>query len=471
MTHQFRRNLLVWSAAAGVAVATLIAYRAVLPRPFAADDYQWLLAVRGLSGDAVLRAAFDTGQSHFYRPLVWLLFWAEERAFGLDPRGYHVVSLGLHLLCAALLGGLAWRLAPRGRAVAAVVAGAIVALHPATFEAVVWVAAQSEVLAAALLLAALLLWRVALRATLRSGGAPRAWALAACLALGLALLAKESAAAGLPLLALLTWAARPAGAPRQRAWALLALPLLLTFGYLALALGVERRNYLVETGGYGVGPQLVRNPLIGLGLIVAPLPGTQHADAAWLPWAGTAVGLGLLALLARGGRGARAGVLALLVTLLPTAPFASPPDSRYLYLPVAAAALLAGLGAGRLAARRPRGRARPAALAVGLALAALLLLATGRELAAREARFAADAGPGGSLWRLAAQVCAEAPPRRLIVVEPPLAPPHAEAAVQLACGPGVRPLILGRGEVEAALRPGSVVIAFPNGSAAVERRV
>src|SRR5947207_3356409 len=97
--------------ALAVVALTLYAYRHLPARPFAADDYQWLLNVRDLSIGDVARKAFDPGaQNHFYRPLIWLLFWGQTRAFGLDPHGFHAVSLALHMLNAALLGGLAWRL-------------------------------------------------------------------------------------------------------------------------------------------------------------------------------------------------------------------------------------------------------------------------------------------------------------------------------------------------------------------------
>jgi hypothetical protein len=57
----------------------------------------------------------------------------------------------------------------------------------------------------------------------------------------------------------------------------------------------------------------------------------------------------------------------------------------------------------------------------------------------------------------------------MIIVEPPLATPHAEAIVGLACGPEVRALVVGRDQVAKSLRGHSVVVAFPNGSAAIER--
>ena len=87
--------------------------------------------------------------------------------------------------------------------------------------------------------------------------------------------------------------------------------------------------------------------------------------------------------------------------------------------------------------------------------------------------YAADgkvSGPGGSLWRVAEAVCAESRPDRIVIVDPPLAPPHAEAIVGLACGDATRAKIVGREQVEDAIKGHTVVIAFPNGSAEIEQR-
>jgi hypothetical protein len=502
-------------AALAIAGLTLYVYRDLPARLFAADDYQWLLSVRGLSLGQVLRRAFDAGaQSHFYRPLVWLLFWAQVRAFGLNPWGFHAVSLALHLLNAGLLAWLAWRLAPQSRMkneelgmrnfsilhssfFIPTLAFAFVALHPAPFEAVVWISAQSELLAATLLLVALHLWlpggrdreagrqgdqeigRPGDRETgrpyrSRVSSSPRL--LAATLALGLALLAKESAVIGLPLLVLLGRPNDPA-VNRSSVQRLLPylLPALLTLGYLALQVAVERRNYLLEQGAYGLGPQLLINPLRGLALIVAPLAGTEHADNAWLAPVGALVALPLLVALVRGPAGARRLIVALGLTLLPTAPFIAPPNSRYLYLPVMGAASLIALGLSRVVEGRTKNQelrtSRILVLAGSwfLVLGSLILaLWASGELHAREGRFAAGTGPGGSLWRLAQSVCADAKPDRMIVVEPPVAPPHVEAIVRLACGSKVRPMVVGRDQVKRSIKGRSVVISFPGGSAAVE---
>jgi hypothetical protein len=381
---------------------------------------------------------------------------------------------------------------------------AIVALHPAPFEAAVWVSAQSELLAAALLLIALHLWlggpgtrdqgprsneqvRVGLWSLVF-----RPWSVGATLALALALLAKESAVIGLPLLFLIGWS----NAGTFRRWNIqhlvpYALPTLDTLGYVALQVAVERRNYLLEQGGYGLGPQIILNPLRSLALIVAPLPGTEHADAAWLIPAGAIIALALLGLgIGNWGLGLRSRsqspipnsqlpiILALGLTLLPTAPFASPPDSRYLYLPVIAAALPLGLGIGNwglgLRSRSQSQIPNPKSPITWFTVAGWLLVValawwSAGELHEREWRFAAGAGPGGSLWRLAATLCEAGRPDRMVVVEPPIAPPHVAAIVELSCGSDVAAAIVGRDQVEAAIEGRSVVIEFPGGSAQVAR--
>jgi hypothetical protein len=173
-------------------------------------------------------------------------------------------------------------------------------------------------------------------------------------------------------------------------------------------------------------------------------------------------------------------VVALALTLLPTAPFVSPPDSRYLYLPVMAAALLVGWtiddrrwtigGEQRVVHHLSSIVYRRGIILCSLILALSLAWWASGELHAREWRFAAASGPGGSLWRAVSAECADARPDRMVIVEPPMATPHVEAIVDLACDPDVRVKIVGRDQIAGAIKGHTVVIAFPNGSAEVQRR-
>ena len=91
------------------------------------------------------------------------------------------------------------------------------------------------------------------------------------------------------------------------------------------------------------------------------------------------------------------------------------------------------------------------------------------ELHAREGRFAAASGPGGSLWQVASWACQASRPERVAIVEPPLAAPHVEAIIGLACGADVRAKIVGSDQVAGAIKGRTLVLAFPNGSAEVQR--
>ncbi len=458
------------------ALSTWAAYAALPSRSFVADDFEWLLRVAGRSGGEVVRLAFDTSkQSHFYRPLVWLLIWAQTSALGLAAGGFHLTSMALHGLCAWLTGGLTLRLArrggvARGRGMAAATGTTLLAaLHPAPFEAVTWISAQADLLAALLLLLAAHCWL------------GRGWlrVLGATLCLAGALLAKETAVVGAALLLLLPIADSWRLTARRAAW-----PLAATAVYLLISWPVIARNGLAQAGSYGAGPQVVLNPLRSLGLLAAPLTGSERGDAWWLIPCGMGGAAALLAICWR-WRVWRAP-LALGAALLPTAPFASAPDSRYLYLPALVFAALVGMAVLRSAAPRyagPDGRSREQGAApagarqtarfrqIGAAAIALALALWGAgELRAREAQFAAAGGAGGSLFALVSAICADSAPRRIVIVDAPLAPQHAEAIVALRC-PKTKARPIDRAHVDDVLRDNTVVVGFSGGAAQIERRI
>ena len=60
---------------------------------------------RGL-GPGQIRWAVTTFHHGVYQPLGWLIFEAESATWGLDPRGYHRVSLPLHPGCSVVLYAL-----------------------------------------------------------------------------------------------------------------------------------------------------------------------------------------------------------------------------------------------------------------------------------------------------------------------------------------------------------------------------
>jgi tetratricopeptide (TPR) repeat protein len=120
------------------------------------DEYNFLgnTAFRGV-GWPQIHWAWTTYHLGVYQPLGWMSIEAQYAAWGMDPRGYHAVSLLMHMANASLLYVLALRLvviAGRGgRAdappdhvrIGCAVAAALWAAHPLRAEAVAWISCQT----------------------------------------------------------------------------------------------------------------------------------------------------------------------------------------------------------------------------------------------------------------------------------------------------------------------------------------
>lgn len=85
--------------------------------------------------------------SGYYRPLMLLSLAVDRALWGLDPVGHHLHSLAWHLLAVA---GAHRLLQKRLSAGQALFAAGLFALHPVQGEAVTWVAARNDPMAAAL---------------------------------------------------------------------------------------------------------------------------------------------------------------------------------------------------------------------------------------------------------------------------------------------------------------------------------
>ncbi len=111
---------------------------------------------RGL-GRSQFKWAWTTFHMGAYQPLAWMLLSTEYRAWGLDPRGYHAVSIALHSATVVALYGLTLTLLrrsgfagsrPLDRELGAGFAVAWYAVHPLRVEAVAWVSCQPYLLCA-----------------------------------------------------------------------------------------------------------------------------------------------------------------------------------------------------------------------------------------------------------------------------------------------------------------------------------
>ena len=157
--------------------------------PFFIDDYIYLDTVHDLSWSGIpeilTTATMDedasgvwwtpVGLLPFYRPLTVLTFALDYQIWGMNPVGYHLTNLLLHLLCTFLTWRLARRLFSSPRM--AFVAATLFAIHPIHTEAVIWISGRFDLTVCAAVLASVLCylnWR-------EREEASRAWG-AGCLA-------------------------------------------------------------------------------------------------------------------------------------------------------------------------------------------------------------------------------------------------------------------------------------------------
>jgi hypothetical protein len=387
--------------ALAVALVAALVFLPVLHGQFLSWDDDTMLtgnpAYRGLGPSQLAWMVTTTRMGH-YMPLTWLTFGVTYVAAGMDPWAYHLGSLLLHALDAALVAGLAWRviaLAGDGGAasvapvaIGAAVAGLAFGVHPLRAESVAWITDRSDLLCAAFGLLALLAY---LRAIDGDGALRwRPWGILALLSMAAALLSKEIAVT-LPAVLLVLDAyplRRPVGWTQRvrEKWPFLALAVAGAVGALLARSAGARFSPLAE---YGVVARLtlaahsvwyfVVATVWPLGLApfheppvrVDPLAARFLGPAV----AVVAVTVGLLLLRRRWPAGLAAWA-AYAAVLLPVSGLVHSGSQlvaeRYAYLPGVAPALLLGGAAAaavRAAARRPGRRAVTAALLVFFAVA------------------------------------------------------------------------------------------------------
>ena len=336
-----------------VAGAIAFVYREAPGAYFFEDDFQWLVSRWSFHPAHLLDLRlFD----HFYRPVIEMYFWLGLPLFGGSPRLFHVANLVLHAANALVLFLLARRISGSERY--AFLSALFFAVLPGYVEAIAWVSALAEPIAAFFGCLAIATW-----VTHRNTGATlaRVWSV---LLLLLALLTHESSVVFLPLLGLADLAFAGAGVrmrSREGVARLLRdyLPfVLVTAAYLAVDLWINSRSYLLAEGHYRLGLHAVRNMLDYLASLYV---GRRNLAS----FAGTAVGVA--ALLVLGTPRVRFATAWMLLALLPFVFFTWTNTSRYQYLPAMGFALLVADGTewlDRVLARRlPRG-ARMAVVAL-----------------------------------------------------------------------------------------------------------
>ena len=172
-----------------------------------------------------VKLAFTSYDPELYIPATFLSYQAEAWTLGLRSWHFHLMNILLHLACVTLAYSIALKLTENRRI--ALLAATLLALHPLGGEAVLWISARKDLLAAFFFLAS---WRLWLE-SVNGNRAPYAMSLAAFV---LALLSKVSAVT-LPLVLLLSlWHLhKPVGKKELRSLAPF-LALSAVFGIVAL---------------------------------------------------------------------------------------------------------------------------------------------------------------------------------------------------------------------------------------------
>ena len=196
-----------------VGLAAVVAFLPVLSNRFVNDwddgaNFLQNPAFRGLGWPQV-RWAWTTLWQGAYQPIAWLLLEAEYCVVGLEPSGYHLVSLALHALNAILFYTLIVALVSRALAemepgrrwaipVMSGLAAVLFAVHPLRVEAVAWASAQPYLPCAGLAILSMLAY---LRS--RDDGRRRLGWLLVSAGLYAAALGFKAVAVGLPLVLLI----------------------------------------------------------------------------------------------------------------------------------------------------------------------------------------------------------------------------------------------------------------------------
>ncbi len=308
----------------GLALLVFACYLPALGGGFIWDDVIFTQepVVRNWSGlwNIWFSPADIRGEAHYW-PIVYTTFWLEHKLYGLQPFGYHLVNVLLHLANSVLL----WRLALRLSVPGAWAIAAVFAAHPLHVESVAWVIERKDVLSGLFYLSAALVW-------VRFTESPNRRRYFAALGLYAAGLLSKSIVVTLPaaLLVLQWWRnGRVTAQDAVRLAPFFLVGLAVTAGDLAYYASNERLDF-----GYSFAERALiaaRAVWFYAGKLLWPTelaviyPHWDVRVGDLLGWAHVAAAAALAALLWRErrrlGRGPLAGALFFLITLSPTLGF------------------------------------------------------------------------------------------------------------------------------------------------------
>ncbi len=158
---------------AGVAiiiVAVFCVYLPCLSGGFVWDDNKLLTENNLIKAEDGLYRFWCSADAIDYWPVTNTTFWIEWRLWGMNPTGYHVTNLILHIVESLLIWLILRKLSIPGAFLAAM----IFAVHPVNVESVAWIAQRKNLMAMLFFLLSIL-WYLKTDMPIRHG------ALRACL--------------------------------------------------------------------------------------------------------------------------------------------------------------------------------------------------------------------------------------------------------------------------------------------------
>jgi tetratricopeptide (TPR) repeat protein len=142
-----------WKRGLLLFILPLLAYLPVVRAGYIWDDDAYVTNNRTLHDlEGLYRIWFEPLSIPQYYPLVHTTYWIENQIWGLDPTGYHIVNVLLHIASVFLF----WKLLTFLRLPGAWLAAAIFAVHPVMVESVAWITERKNVLSLCLALASML---------------------------------------------------------------------------------------------------------------------------------------------------------------------------------------------------------------------------------------------------------------------------------------------------------------------------
>jgi tetratricopeptide (TPR) repeat protein len=298
------------------------------------------------------------------RPLMTFSLALDYRLWKLDPAGYHLANLLLHLLCVWLVALVAYELTRRGTA--AGLAAAIFSVLPGRAEAVIALLGRSDLLATLFIL-------IGFYAYLKFAARPRSlviWYLISAIGFLFAVLSKETGLVFIGLitgyelivkprrpmrviiLRLMPFLAIAAAYWRYRGWVLAGN----TSG-LEWWGGTMYNNYLMSLQAYAKYLWLIFVPAVLSPMHMVPIPAGPFSFLSLLGLVLGLVTVVLVAVLIRKDRTMGFGALWFLIAMLPVANILPIPGmimaERWLYLPSVGLCLAAGLAAFRFLKSSP----------------------------------------------------------------------------------------------------------------------